>query len=45
MKNLQVDDEFYKKLSKYAVFIPIINIDGKDHILFEVRINLISQAV
>lgn len=44
MKNLQVDDEFYKKLSKYAVFIPIINIDGKDHILFEVRSNLISQA-
>lgn len=44
MKNLQVDDEFYKKLSKYAVFIPIIDIDGKDHILFEVRSNIVSQA-
>ena len=43
MKNLQVDDEFYKKLSKYAVFIPIINIDGKDHILFEVRSDIVSQ--
>ena len=43
MINLQVDDEFYKKLSKYAVFIPIIEINGKDHILFEVRSNLISQ--
>lgn len=44
MKNLQVDDEFYKKLSKYAVFIPIIDINGKDHILFEVRSKMISQA-
>lgn len=44
MKNLQVDDEFYKRLSKYAVFIPIIDIDGKDHILFEVRSNIVSQA-
>ena len=43
MKNLQVDEKFYKKLSKYAVFIPIINIDGKDHILFEVRSDIVSQ--
>ncbi|MDU5504268.1 MAG: CoA pyrophosphatase [Anaerococcus vaginalis] len=44
MKNLQIDDEFYKNLSKYAVFIPIIEICGKDHILFELRSKIVSQA-
>ncbi|MDU2354002.1 MAG: CoA pyrophosphatase, partial [Anaerococcus sp.] len=36
MKNLLVDDEFYAKIKNYAVFIPTIEVDGKDHILLEV---------
>lgn len=43
MKNLLVDDEFYDKIRNYAVFIPIIEVDGKDHILFEVRSQKITQ--
>ena len=43
MKNLLVDDEFYNKLKNYAVFIPLIKIDGEDHILFEVRSKNITQ--
>ncbi|WP_394023708.1 NUDIX hydrolase [Anaerococcus martiniensis] len=43
MKNLLVDDEFYDKIKNYAVLIPIIEIDGKDHILFEVRSQNIPQ--
>ena len=43
MKYLQVDDEFYDRLKSYAVFIPLIKIDGKDHILFEVRSKSVSQ--
>jgi len=43
MKNLLVDDEFYDKIRNYAVLIPIIEVDGKDHILFEVRSQNITQ--
>lgn len=43
MKYLQVDQEFLDKLKSYAVFIPLIEVDGKDHILFEVRSNSVSQ--
>lgn len=43
MKNIQVDDKFYKKIRNYAVFIPIINVDGKDHVLFEVRSSIVPQ--
>lgn len=43
MKNLIVDDEFYEKIRDYAVFIPIIKVDGKDHILLEVRSQHITQ--
>ena len=43
MKNLLVDDEFYDKIKNYAVLIPIIEVDGKDHILFEVRSKNIPQ--
>lgn len=43
MKKLLVDDDFYNKLRNFAVFIPIIEIDGKDHILLEVRSAHISQ--
>lgn len=43
MKNLIVDDEFYNKIKNYAVFIPIIEVDGKDHILLEVRSQNIAQ--
>lgn len=43
MKKLLVDDEFYNKFKNFAIFIPIIEIDGKDHILFEVRSDTISQ--
>ncbi|MDU4026687.1 MAG: CoA pyrophosphatase [Anaerococcus sp.] len=43
MKNLLVDDEFYDKIKNYAVLIPIIEVDGKDHILFEVRSQNITQ--
>ena len=43
MKSLLVDDEFYAKLKSYAVFIPLIEIDGEDHILFEVRSKNIAQ--
>lgn len=43
MKSLLVDDEFYAKLKSYAVFIPLIEIDGEDHILFEVRSQNIAQ--
>ena len=43
MKTLVVDDEFYKKIKNFAVFIPIINIAGKDHILLEVRSKHITQ--
>lgn len=43
MKNIQVDDKFYKNIRNYAVFIPIINIKGKDHILFEVRSSIVPQ--
>ncbi|MDD7305494.1 MAG: CoA pyrophosphatase [Peptoniphilaceae bacterium] len=43
MKNIQVDDKFYNKIRKYAVFIPIIKVDGKNHILFEVRSSIVAQ--
>lgn len=43
MKNLLVDDEFYNKIKNYAVFIPKIDIDGRDHILLEVRSQNIAQ--
>lgn len=43
MKYLKVDDDFYEKLSFYAVFIPIIEVNGKDHILFEKRSELVRQ--
>ncbi|MDY3006139.1 CoA pyrophosphatase [Anaerococcus sp. AGMB00486] len=43
MKSIQVDDEFYKKISNYAVFIPLVEINGKDHILFEIRSNIVKQ--
>lgn len=43
MKNLLVDDEFYDRLKNYAVLIPLIEIDGEDHILFEVRSQKITQ--
>ena len=43
MKYLQVDQEFLDKLKSYAVFIPLIEVDGKDHILFEVRSESVSQ--
>ena len=43
MKSLLVDDEFYEKIKNYAVFIPIIEIDSKDHILLEVRSKHITQ--
>ncbi len=43
MKNLIVDDEFYDKIKNYAVFIPIIEVEGKDHILLEVRSQHIAQ--
>lgn len=43
MKYLQVDDTFLDMLRSFAVFIPIIEVDGKDHILFEVRSNIVSQ--
>ena len=43
MKNLVVDDDFFEKIKNYAVFIPIIEVDGKDHILLEVRSQHIAQ--
>lgn len=43
MKKIEVDDKFYKTIRNYAVFIPIIKIKGKDHILFEVRSSIIPQ--
>lgn len=43
MKSLLVDDKFYEKIKNYAVFIPIIKIEGKDHILLEVRSKHITQ--
>lgn len=43
MKYLQVDDTFLDMLKSYAVFIPLIEVDGKDHILFEVRSQIVSQ--
>lgn len=43
MKNIQVDDNFYKQIRNYAVFIPIIEVDDKDHILFEVRSSIVPQ--
>lgn len=43
MKYLEVDDKFYKKIRNYAVFIPLIEINGKDHILFEVRSSFVPQ--
>lgn len=43
MKTLIVDDEFYEKIKNFAVFIPIIEVDGKDHILLEVRSKHITQ--
>ena len=43
MKSLLVDDEFFDKIKNYAVFIPIIKVDGKDHILFELRSKHIRQ--
>ena len=43
MKNLLVDDEFYNKIKNYAVFIPKIEIEGRDHILLEVRSQNIAQ--
>lgn len=43
MKNIQVDDKFYKKIRNYAVFIPLIKVGGKDHILFEVRSSIVPQ--
>ncbi|MCI7239432.1 MAG: CoA pyrophosphatase [Anaerococcus sp.] len=44
MKNLQVDEEFFNRLKNYAIFIPIIRVDGVDQILFEVRSKDISQG-
>ncbi|WP_297282070.1 CoA pyrophosphatase [uncultured Anaerococcus sp.] len=43
MKQLLVDDDFYAKITNYAVFIPIIKVEGKDHILLEVRSQHIAQ--
>lgn len=43
MKNIEVDDNFYKKISNYAVFIPIIEIDDKEYVLFEVRSDIVKQ--
>lgn len=43
MKDIQIDSKFYKKIRNYAVFIPIISIEGKDHILFEVRSSIVPQ--
>lgn len=43
MKNIVVDDKFYKTVKKYAVFIPLIEVDGRDHILFEIRSSYIAQ--
>ena len=43
MKKLLVDDDFYAKITNYAVFIPIIKIEDKDHILLEVRSQHIPQ--
>ena len=43
MKYLEVDDVFYNKLKNFAVFIPIVKVSGKDHILLEVRSKIVSQ--
>lgn len=43
MKYIEVDDDFYKEIRNYAVFIPIIEVNGKDHILFEVRSSIVPQ--
>lgn len=43
MKYIEVDDNFYKKIRNYAVFIPIIEVNGKDHILFEKRSSIVPQ--
>lgn len=43
MKYLQVDDEFFDRLKSYSVFIPLIEVDSKDHILFEIRSEMVSQ--
>lgn len=43
MKKLLVDDDFYAKITNYAVFIPIIKVEDKDHILLEVRSQHIPQ--
>lgn len=40
MKSLLVDDEFFDKIKNYAVFIPIIKVDGKDHILLSLGQNI-----
>lgn len=43
MKSIEVDDNFYKKILNYAVFIPIVEVGGKDHILFEIRSDIVKQ--
>lgn len=43
MKYIEVDDSLYKKIRNYAVFIPLIKVDGKDHILFEKRSSIVPQ--
>ncbi|MDO5047901.1 MAG: CoA pyrophosphatase [Anaerococcus sp.] len=43
MKSLLVDDDFYEKIKNYAVFIPVVEVDGKEHILLEVRSQHIGQ--
>lgn len=43
MKKIEVDDNLYKKIRNYAVFIPIIKVNGKDHILFEKRSSIVPQ--
>lgn len=43
MKQLLVDDDFYAKITNYAVLIPIIKVEGKDHVLLEVRSQHIAQ--
>ncbi|MDO4594010.1 MAG: CoA pyrophosphatase [Tissierellia bacterium] len=43
MQKIEIEKEYFEKMKKFAVFIPIIEVDGKDHILFEVRSNKVSQ--
>lgn len=43
MENYREHEDYYNKLKKYAVFIPIINVSGRDYILFETRSSIVSQ--